>query len=207
MYIICLTTLLLILFETGKSFRHLPFNPVFTHRHAESIESIETNEIPAVASTPVVESRLRPLLTTDFKIAMKNKDKLKLKVVVNILSAIKQKEIDERVTLNDDMIVQVMLKLLKKSRETIKSCKDNGRVDLIDTEQKEMDVLLTYMPPQLSPEEVLSVVHECIQKTEAKTMKDMLKVINELRPRLEGRTDTSQLGELVRGILTGKTKT
>ena len=155
---------------------------------------------PAAASAPV---GLKALLMTDMKDAMKAKDKVKLSGVRAIQAAIKQKEIDDRIVVDDEQAIIIMSKLIKQIRESIKSYGDAGRQDLVDKEQAELDVVSTYMPVQLSAEEVDKMIDDCILKLGATSIKDMGKVMAELKPVLMGKTDNAAVGASIKKKLGG----
>ena len=154
----------------------------------------------ATSSTPV---GLKALLMTDMKDAMKAKDKVKLSGVRAIQAAIKQKEIDDRIVVDDEQAIIIMSKLIKQIRESIKSYGDAGRQDLVDKEQAELDVVSTYMPVQLSAEEVDKMIDDCIVRLGATTIKDMGKVMAELKPVLMGKTDNAAVGASIKKKLGG----
>ena len=156
-----------------------------------------------VAASPSAPMGLKAQLMSDMKDAMKAKDKVKLSGVRAIQAAIKQKEIDERIVVDDAEAIIIMSKLIKQIKESIKSYGDAGRQDLVDKEQAELDVVSTYMPVQLSSEEVEKMIDECIAKLGATTIKDMGKVMAELKPVLVGKTDTAAVGALIKAKLGG----
>lgn len=156
---------------------------------------------PSTAAVP--PAGLKAQLMTDMKDAMKAKDKVKLSGVRAIQAAIKQKEIDERIVVDDEGAILIMSKLIKQIRESIKSYGDAGRQDLVDKEQAELDIVTTYMPVQLSAEEVEKMIDECIIRLGATTIKDMGKVMAELKPVLAGKTDTAAVGGMIKKKLGG----
>lgn len=162
----------------------------------------KSDAVPTAAalSTPV---GLKALLMTDMKDAMKAKDKVKLSGVRAIQAAIKQKEIDDRIVVDDEQAIIIMSKLIKQIRESIKSYGDAGRQDLVDKEQAELDVVSTYMPVQLSAEEVDKMIDDCIVRLGATTIKDMGKVMAELKPVLMGKTDNAAVGASIKKKLSG----
>ena len=165
---------------------------------------MSTEGEPAAAAAPAAPVGLKAQLMTDMKDAMKAKDKVKLSGVRAIQAAIKQKEIDERIIVDDAEAIVIMSKLIKQIKESIKSYGDAGRQDLVDKEQAELDIVSTYMPVQLSSEEVEKMIDECIVKLGATSIKDMGKVMAELKPVLMGKTDTAAVGALIKEKLGGK---
>jgi uncharacterized protein YqeY len=135
---------------------------------------------------------------------MKAKDKEKLAGIRAITTAIKQKEVDERIIVDDDATITIMTKLIKQRKESIKSYQDAGRDDLVDAEQKELNVIITYMPEQLSIEEVSKMIDDAIKEVGASSIKDMGKVMAILRPKLAGKADASEAGDVIKKKLSGK---
>ena len=102
------------------------------------------------------------------------------------------------------MAVEIMAKLVKQRKESIKSYQDAGRQDLVDNEQKELDVIITYMPQQLSSQDVDKMIDDAIAEVGATTVKDMGKVMAILRPKLAGKADVSEAGDMIKKKLGGK---
>ena len=115
--------------------------------------SMAEAESPKVNVEPL--SAIKVKLTADMKEAMKSKEKERLAGIRAIQAAIKQKEVDERIVVTDEMAVLIMAKLVKQRKESIKSYSDSGRQDLVDAEQKELEVISSYMPQQLSEVNIL----------------------------------------------------
>lgn len=146
---------------------------------------------------------LKERITEDMKSALKNKDAPKLSAIRLLFSAIKQREIDERIVLDDNQVIQVIEKLLKQRRESISQFTAAGRIDLADKEQYEADLLQTYMPQPLSEAEIDSLIHDAFQATGASNIKDMGKLMTWLRPQLAGRADAAMVSAKVKAKLTG----
>jgi len=125
----------------------------------------------------------------DMKLAMKAKEKEKLGVIRLILAAIKQKEVDERIELDDTQVLQLLDKMVKQRRDSIDAFDKAGRDDLSLVEQKEMVIIQDYLPQQLSESEIEQLIDQAIIDTAAQGMKDMGKVMGILRPQLQGRAD------------------
>ena len=123
------------------------------------------------------------------KLAMKAKEKEKLGVIRLILAAIKQKEVDERIELDDTQVLQLLDKMVKQRRDSIDAFNKAGRDDLSLVEQKEMVIIQDYLPQQLSESEIDQLIDQAIIDTAAQGMKDMGKVMGILRPQLQGRAD------------------
>jgi len=152
---------------------------------------------PAAADPSSLKSRL----AADMKQAMKDKAKGKLSAVRAIQTAIKQKEVDERVVVSDDEAIAIMAKLVKQRKESIASYLQAGRQDLVDVEEEEVKYIAEYMPKQMDSSEVDAAVADAIAKAEAKTVKDMGKVMAILRPLLAGKADMSAVGDKIKKAL------
>ena len=137
-------------------------------------------------------------LKEEQKSAMKAKDKVRLGTIRLALSAIKQREVDERITLSDDEIVAVLTKMVKQRRDSIAQYEDAGRQDLADVEQSEITVLEDFMPQPLSDEEVAALVTSAVTEANAQGMQDMGKVMGILRPQIQGRADMGVVSGLVK---------
>ena len=146
-------------------------------------------------------SELKKRITDDMKSAMKAKDKQALKAVRMILEAIKQKEIDERIELDDTQVMAVIQKMVKQRKDSISQFSDAGRTDLVEIEEAELEIINNYMPEQLSDEEVESVVDRAINDSGANSMKDMGKLMGMLKPRLQGKADMSIVSQLIKSRL------
>ena len=146
-------------------------------------------------------SELKKRITDDMKSAMKAKDKQALKAVRMILEAIKQKEIDERIELDDAQVMTVIQKMVKQRKDSISQFSDAGRSDLVEIEEAELETINNYMPEQLSDEEVASVVDKAINDSGANSMKDMGKLMGMLKAQLQGETDMSLVSQLIKSRL------
>ena len=146
-------------------------------------------------------SELKKRITDDMKSAMKAKDKQALKAVRMILEAIKQKEIDERIELDDAQVMTVIQKMVKQRKDSISQFSDAGRTDLVEIEEAELEIINNYMPEQLSDEEVVSVVDKAINDSGANSMKDMGKLMGMLKAQLQGKTDMSLVSQLIKSRL------
>jgi hypothetical protein len=135
------------------------------------------------------------------KSAMKAKDRQALKAVRMILEAIKKKEIDERIELDDAQVMTVIQKMVKQRKDSISQFSDAGRTDLVEIEEAELEIINNYMPEQLSDEEVVSVVDRAINDSGANSMKDMGKLMGMLKPRLQGKADMSLVSQLIKSRL------
>tara|TARA_B100000315_G_C14289224_1_gene456620 strand:+ start:154 stop:600 length:447 start_codon:yes stop_codon:yes gene_type:complete len=146
-------------------------------------------------------SELKKRITDDMKSAMKAKDKQALKAVRMILEAIKQKEIDERIELDDAQVMTVIQKMVKQRKDSISQFSDAGRTDLVEIEEAELETINNYMPEQLSDEEVASVVDKAINDSGANSMKDMGKLMGILKSQLQGKADMSLVSQLIKSRL------
>lgn len=146
---------------------------------------------------------LKQRISDDMKSAMKARESDKLAAIRLLLAAIKQKEVDERVELDDAGVVAVIDKMLKQRRDSISQYEAAQRQDLADKEKFEMDVLMAYMPQQLSAEEIDVLVAKAVADSGAAGMQDMGKVMALLRPQLAGRADMAQVSACIKAKLAG----
>ena len=146
---------------------------------------------------------LREQLNEDIKSAMKAREQDRLAALRLMLSAVKQREVDERITLDDAGVIAVVEKMIKQRRESIAQYEKAARQDLADKEKAEIVVLEAYLPRQLSPAEVEAIVAEAIASTGAKSAADMGKVMGVVKPRLAGRADMGKVSALVKAKLAG----
>ncbi|MDB2590659.1 GatB/YqeY domain-containing protein [Candidatus Thioglobus sp.] len=146
-------------------------------------------------------SILKTRVTNDMKLAMKAKDKAALKAVRMILGAIKQREVDERIELDDVQVLSVIQKMVKQRKDSISQFKDAGRTDLVDVEEAELLIINNYMPEQLSDEEVSAAVDKAIADSGASSMQDMGKLMGLLKSQLDGKADMGAISGLIRSKL------
>ena len=146
---------------------------------------------------------LKEKITEDMKTAMRAKDTARLGTVRLLLSAMKQKEVDERVELSDADVLAIIDKMVKQRRESIAQYEKAARNDLADVEKAEIAVLAGYLPQQLSEAEVAAAIAAAIVEAGAAGAKDMGKVMGLLKPRLAGRTDMGKVSGLVKAKLAG----
>ena len=144
---------------------------------------------------------LRDRITEDMKQAMRAKESARLSAIRLLLAAIKQREVDERITLDDTQVVAVVEKMTKQRRESIAQYEKAARQDLVDAENFELQVLQAYLPQQLSDAEVEAIVAAGITEAGASAMSDMGKVMNVIRPKLAGRADMGKVSKLVKDKL------
>ena len=140
-------------------------------------------------------------ISDDMKSAMRAKDMARLGTIRLLLAAIKQREVDERIELDDVAVVAVIEKMLKQRRDSISQYQAANRQDLVDVEQAEVLVLQAYMPQQLGESEIAGVVAECIASVGAAGPQDMGKVMAVLKPKLAGRADMGKASALLKAQL------
>jgi len=141
---------------------------------------------------------LKDRITEDMKTAMRAGDKERLGTVRLLLAAIKQREVDERITLDDGQVVAVIEKMIKQRREAIGQFESGGRSDLVAKETAEIGVLQGYLPAQLTTAEVDALITEAIAATGAASIKDMGKVMGFVKPKAQGRTDMGALSARIK---------
>lgn len=146
---------------------------------------------------------LKARITEDMKTALRGGDKLRLGTVRLLLAAIKQREIDERRELEDPDVLQVIEKTIKQRREAAAQFAAAGRPELEARELDEARVLVAYLPASLSGEELGALIEAAVTALGASGIRDMGKVMNDLRPRIQGRADMSQVSALVKARLGG----
>ena len=146
---------------------------------------------------------LKDQLMADMKEAMKAHDKDRLAVIRMVRGAIRQQEIDGKKELGDSDVIAVISKEVKMRKDSIDEFQKGGREDLVAKTQAEIDVLMPYLPAQLSEEEVRALVKEAVEKTGAKTPKDMGRVMGMLMPKVKGRADGKMVNTIVRSMLQG----
>ena len=144
---------------------------------------------------------LKDQLGEDLKSAMKEKDTIKKNVVQLIRAGVKQIEVDKRVALDDEGVMEVIAKQLKQRRDSLPEYEKSGRDDLIAQLKREMEILMGYLPKQLSHEELEEIVKEAVLATGAKTIKDIGKVMSYVMPKTKGVADGKEINAIVRELL------
>ncbi len=144
---------------------------------------------------------LKAQLLQDMKEAMRAKDKVKLSTIRMINSLIKNAEIEKRGELTDDEIIQLLVKYAKQRKEAIEMYEKGGRQDLVEKEKAELAVVESYLPKQMSEEEIRELVKEAIEATGASSPKDIGKVMQHVMPKVKGRADGSVVNKIVREML------
>ena len=146
---------------------------------------------------------LKDQITEDMKTAMRAKDSERLGTIRLLLSAMKQKEVDERVELDDAMVVAIVDKLIKQRKDSIDAFKKAERADLADKEEAEMKVLQTYLPQRMSAEEVLAEVKAIVAELGASGPGDMGKVMGVVKTKLAGKAEMGTVSAAVKAALAG----
>jgi uncharacterized protein YqeY len=146
---------------------------------------------------------LKHRIQDDMKAAMKAADKRKLGVIRLILAAIKQREVDERIELDDTQVLAVLDKMVKQRRDSIEQYTKADRDDLAAQERFEVEICQEYMPEALGEDELIALVDAAIASTGAATMKDMGKVMGQVKPKTQGRADMGAVSRLVKARLAG----
>jgi len=151
----------------------------------------------------MTDSALKQRLTEDMKAAMRSKDKPRLGVVRLVLAAIKQREVDERIDLDDAQVLAVLDKMVKQRRDSVKQFEDAGRQELADQESYEIKVLQEYLPVALDEAELDALIVAAIDSVGAESMKDMGKVMAVLKPQVQGRADMGAVSQKIKQRLAG----
>ena len=144
---------------------------------------------------------LKDRITEDMKNAMRAKDSERLGTIRMITSAIKQREVDERITLDDTQVLAVIEKMIKTRKESIAQFQSGGRDDLVAKEQKEVELLQAYMPEQLSEAELDALIAEAIAASGASSIKDMGKVMGIVKQKAQGRADMGAISAKIKAKL------
>lgn len=144
---------------------------------------------------------LNDRLNEDMKQAMRSQDKFRLSVIRMVRSSIKNIEIDQRKTLDDQDVLDVLNREIKQRRDSLQEFEKAGRQDLVDQVTKELDILTAYMPKQLSEDEVKVIVQQTIQEVGASSKADMGKVMGALMPKVKGLADGKLVNQIVSQLL------
>jgi uncharacterized protein len=146
---------------------------------------------------------LKDRITDDMKAAMRSGDKERLGAIRMITAAIKQREVDERVTLDDAQVLAVLEKMIKQRRESLQQFQAGNRPDLADKEAAEIALLQSYLPAALAESEVDALIADAVTATGAATIKDMGKVMAWIKARAQGRADMAAVGAKIKAKLGG----
>ena len=144
---------------------------------------------------------LKAQITEDMKTAMRAKDTARLGTVRLLLAAIKQREVDERIELDDAAVIAVIEKMLKQRRDSIAAYESANRADLADIEKLESTVLQAYLPQQLTEAEILVILEQVVTDTAAAGVKDMGKVMAAIKPLLAGKADMGKVSGMIKARL------
>jgi len=144
---------------------------------------------------------LKERIQQDMKDAMRARDKARLDTIRLILAAIKQREVDERIELDDTQVLVVLDKMVKQRRESIAQFEKAGRTDLVDREQAEIADITPYLPAALGADEIAQLIDAALATTGASSIRDMGKVMAELKPKLQGRADMGAVSGMIKARL------
>jgi uncharacterized protein YqeY len=146
---------------------------------------------------------LKQRIQDDVKAAMRAKAKSRLATLRLITAAIKQREVDERIELDDTQVLAILDKMIKQRRDSIDQYAKAGRSELVAQENDEIAIIQEYLPAGLNEDEILALIEQTIQSTGASSMQDMGKVMGQLKPKMQGRADMGQVSRLVKQKLGG----
>lgn len=144
---------------------------------------------------------LKELLKSDLKEAMRAKDILKRDTIRAINTMIKQIEVDQRVSLNDEEVIKLIQRGIKQREEAITQFKEASRDDLVQKEQAQIDIFALYLPKQLNDEELEDIIQTIITEVGATSMKDMGKIMNPAKEKIGGSADGKRISEMVKKLL------
>ena len=144
---------------------------------------------------------LKEKINEDMKSAMRSKDVALLGTIRLIQAAIKQKEVDERILVDDRSIISIIEKMLKQRNDSIEAFKKANRIDLVDKEEFEVSVLKNYMPEQMNSEEVEKIIQEVIKKIGASSMKEMGPVMAQAKEILSGKANMAEVSKIIKAKL------
>jgi uncharacterized protein YqeY len=146
---------------------------------------------------------LKERITEDMKAAMRAGEKDRLGCIRMINAAIKQREVDERITLDDAQVLAVLDKMIKQRKESLAQFQAGGRADLVAKESAEIALITAYLPQQLSESELESLIAEAVSASAAQSLKDMGKVMGILKPKVQGRADMAAVSAKIKAKLGG----
>jgi uncharacterized protein YqeY len=141
---------------------------------------------------------LEERLVEEMKQAMKSNDKLRLSTIRMIRSALKNKEIELRKKLEDEDVVKVIQAMVRKGEESVEQFQTGGRMDLVEKEKKEIEILKSFLPQPLSQEEILKIIDQSIEETQASSLKEIGKVMKSVMPKIGGKADGKLVNQLVK---------
>jgi hypothetical protein len=143
-------------------------------------------------------------LENDFKVALKAKDGGKVSILRMLKASIKNKEIEKKAPLSDEDLYEILNSFVKRGKESIEQFSKAGRDDLVEKEKEEIEIIRSYLPEQLSEDEIRKVIQETIKETDAKGIGDLGKVMKIIMPKVKGRADGRLVNSLVREVLQGR---
>jgi len=146
----------------------------------------------------MAEISLKEKIHTCMIDTMRSQEKVKLGVIRLIQAAIKQIEVDERIVLSDEQVLNLLDKMIRQRKDSIQHFEQAKRDDLVQKESYEITIIQTFLPTPLSTEEITALVRAAIQETSAQSIRDMGKVMNILKPKLQGRADIGAVGALIK---------
>ncbi len=141
---------------------------------------------------------LEERLNEEMKLAMKSNDKIRLSTIRMIRSAIKNREIELRKKLDDEEIYRVIQGMVRKGEESVEQFQAGGRTDLVEKERKEIEILKSFLPEQVSKEELIRIIDETIKETQSSSIKDLGKVMKSVMSKLGGKADGRLVNQLVK---------
>ena len=144
---------------------------------------------------------LKERLMEDMKVSMINKETLKKSVITMIRASVKQKEVDDRVDVNDDDVIELIAKQLKQRKDALVEFEKAERDDLIAQTKAEIEILASYLPQQLTDEELEAVVRDAVAEVNAQSVKDMGKIMGKVMAVAKGRVDGKRINEMVKKVL------
>ena len=144
---------------------------------------------------------LKERLMEDMKVSMRNKETLKKSVITMIRASVKQKEVDDRVDVNDDDVIELIAKQLKQRKDALVEFEKAKRDDLIAQTKAEIEILASYLPQQLTDEELEAVVRDAVAEVNAQSVKDMGKIMGKVMAVAKGRVDGKRINEMVKKVL------
>ena len=144
---------------------------------------------------------LKDRLMDDMKVSMRNKETLRKSVITMVRASVKQKEVDDRVDLTDDDVIELIAKQLKQRKDALVEFEKAEREDLITQTKAEIEILASYLPQQLTDEELEAVVRDAITEVNAQSIKDMGKIMGKVTAVAKGKVDGKRINEMVKRIL------
>jgi len=145
-----------------------------------------------------MSQEIKKRLTQDMKEAMKSKQKGRLAVIRMLLAAVKQREVDERIEVDDVLLLTILDKQVKQRRESAKIYHEAGRTELAETEEAEIKFIQDYLPAALTEEEITQLIESAIESSAAQSMQDMGKVMGILKPQVQGKADMGLISQLIK---------